>query len=83
MVSLSNSRKRSLDLAAETSSPTADLQQIKKMKKVLATKTRNTTKTSKTTKKLKAGKEETSKTVTVSEEVTNKRLRKKTQIIDL
>jgi hypothetical protein len=48
MVSLSNSRKRSLELAAETSSPTADLQQIKKMK-VLATKTRNTTKTSKTT----------------------------------
>jgi hypothetical protein len=70
--------KRSLELAAETSSPTVDLQQIKKMKKVLATKTRNTTKTSKTTKKLKAEKEETSKTVTVYEEVTNKRVSKKT-----
>ena len=77
MVCMSISRKRSLEFAAETSSLTTDLQQKKKMKKVLATKAR------KTTKKLKDGKEEISKTVTVSEEVTNKRVSKKKLIMDL
>ena len=47
---MSNNRKRSLEFASETSSPTAGK---KKMKKVLATKARNTTKTSKTRKTTK------------------------------
>lgn len=58
-------------------------QHKKKMKKVLTTEVTKTSKRSKTTKKMKAGNEERSKIVTVSEEVTNKRVSKKRLIMDL
>ena len=53
------------------------------MKKVLTTEATKTSKRSKTTKKMKVGNEERSKIVTVSEEVTNKRVSKKRLIMDL
>ena len=70
-----------MEYDGEASSPAA--QQHKKMKKVLTTEATKTSKRSKTTKKMKAGNEERSKIVTVSEEVTNKRVSKKRLIMDL
>ena len=71
-----------MEYDGEASSPTAQ-QHKKKMKKVLTTEATKTSKRSKTTKKMKAGNEERNKIVTVSEEVTNKRVSKKRLIMDL
>jgi hypothetical protein len=54
-----------------------DLPQSKKMKKLITAKTR------KTNKKTKTNIVETSKTVTIAEDVSNKRLSKKKLIMDL
>jgi len=83
---VSNSHKRALEYAAKTSPPTADMRQKKKgkrMKKDLSKKTTKASKVSKTTKKKKSESMETSKTVAVSEEMTNKRINKKKLIIDM
>ena len=53
------------------------------MKKDLSKKTTKASKVSKTTKKKKSESMETSKTVAVSEEMTNKRINKKKLIIDM
>jgi len=82
---VSNSRKRALEYAAETSPPTADMRQKKKGKRMkdLSKKTTKASKVSKTTKKKKSESMETSKIVVVSEEMTNKRINKKKLIIDM
>jgi len=83
---VSNSRKRALEYAAETSPPTADMRQKKKGKRMkydLSKKTNKSSKVSKTTKKKKSESMETSKTVAVLEEMTNKRINKKKLIIDM
>jgi hypothetical protein len=72
-----------LECAGEASSPIPEPQQKKKMKKKLSTKATKPSKTSKTTKVQKDGREETSKIVEVSEEVTTKRISKKRLIMDL
>jgi len=65
--------------------PIADMRQKKKGKRMkdLSKKTTKASKVSKTTKKKKSESMETSKTVAVSEEMTNKRINKKKLIIDM